>query len=534
MNRRMAQKAIVRGIALACGVALAAPSLALAQAGGGGTLRTFDSTFRSLNPAVQSGAATGVPGVQLFAGLVILDKNFKPQSYLATKWQISPDGLTYTFHLVPDAIFHDGKPITSEDVAFSLDIVKNNHPFGPTMFDTVTKVDTPDAHTIVIHVNKPTPGLMMSLCPLLMPVLPKHVYGDGQNIKTHPRNMQDVVGSGPFVLTENKPGERLILSRFDRFFVKDAPRLDRIAFQIVPDPLTRILMLEKGDMDYAAFADVRPSDAKRIAANKSLHLTTDGYSGIGFVDYLEVNLRKKPFDDVRVRKALAHAIDSGFIAKVLFAGQVKPGTGPLHSGHPFYTADVSHYKADLAKAAALLDEAGYKKGADGVRFSFVLDVPDWAISTFGPEADYIQPQLAKLGIKVEQRRSPDFATWAKRVAGWDYDATLNGSFNYPDPTIGVHRHFMCANIRNVIWSNTQAYCSKDVDDILQNATVEMDVAKRKALYADLQKKVTEDVAFIYMPEHFVSTIYRDGVKNMPDGAMGAISPWLRMEVGPRQ
>ena len=189
MNVRMAQKAIVRGIALACGVALAAPSPALAEAGGGGTMRTFDSTFRSLNPAVQSGAATGVPGVQLFAGLVTLDKNFKPQPYLAAKWEIAPDGLTYTFQRVPDAIFHDGKPITSEDVAFSLDIM---------------------------------------------------------------------------------------------------------------NPLTRILMLEKRDMDYAAFADVRPSDAKRIAANKALHLTTDSYSGIGFIDCLEVNLRKKPFDDVRV------------------------------------------------------------------------------------------------------------------------------------------------------------------------------------------------------------------------------------------
>lgn len=519
-------------LALVCGATLAFASGGVnAEPKRGGILKSFTSGYRTLNPGVQSGSATGIPGTQLFAGLVLTDKSFKPKPYLAKDWTISADGLTYTFHLVDGAVFHDGTPITSADVAFSLDVVKNNHPFGSSMFGNVTAVDTPDPHTAVIRLSKPTPGLMLSLEPVLLPIMPKHIYGDGQNLKTHPRNMQGLVGSGPFVLTENKPGERLVLSRFDKFFIKGKPYLDQITFQVVKDPLTRMLMLEKGELDLAGVSGMRPQDADRLSKEKGVHVTTKGYEAIGYVHYLEMNLRRKPFDDIRVRRALAHAIDSNFLAKVLFRGRTKAGTGPLHMGNPFYSPDVPNYKADLKLAEKLLDEAGLKKGPDGTRFAFTLDVPNWAIQTDGPVADYLRPQLAKIGIKVELRRAPDFGTWSKRISSFDYDATLNGSYNYPDPTIGVHRHFLCANIRNVVWANTEGYCNKDVDAILDKAASEMDFAKRKMLYADLQKKIVEDLVFIYLPQEYVTTVYRDTVKNPPLGAYGPMAPWFDVYLG---
>ena len=145
----------------------------------GGTLvMAIQTTPRHLNPAVQSGTATGQPGTQLFASLLRYDDGWEPQPYLAKSWDISDDGLTVTINLVENATFHDGKPITSEDVAFSIDTVKANHPFK-SMFAPVTAVETPDANTAIIKLSEPHPALMLAMSSQLLSIIPKHVYGDG-------------------------------------------------------------------------------------------------------------------------------------------------------------------------------------------------------------------------------------------------------------------------------------------------------------------------------------------------------------------
>ena len=508
---------------VALALSVGAAPVAHAEPKAGGTLTTFTSGYRTLNPAVQSGAATGGPGSQIFAGLVTVGQDYKIQPYLAKDWEVSADQLTVTFNLVSGAKFHDGAPITGEDVKFSLETVKANHPFGAAMFGNVGEIDVPSPETVVIHLNQPVPGLLLSMQPLLMPILPKHVYGDGQDMKTHPRNMENVVGSGPFKVEENNPAERLVLVKNEDFFIEGRPYLDKIVYPMVKDPLTRVLMLEKGEIDFAPFSGIRPTDVARIERAEGVNLTTDGYDAIGYVHYFEMNLRNEPFSNRDVREALAHAIDTGFLSKVIFGGKAVPGTGPLHTGNPFYSADVPMYEPDMDKAAAMLDAAGYPV-KDGVRFSFVLDVPSWAPQAHVPMAEYIQAQLEKLNIKVELRKAPDFGTWVQRISSWDYEATMNGSFNYPDPTIGVHRHFDCDNIKNVIWANTEGYCNPEVDKLLDAAAVEVDFDKRKALYAELQKTIQQDLVFIYMPQDFSATVYSDAVGNMPDTPFGALAP----------
>ncbi|SDW44431.1 peptide/nickel transport system substrate-binding protein [Albimonas donghaensis] len=506
--------------------ALGAPLAASAE----GTLTAFTSGYRSLNPGVQSGAATGVPGSQIFAGLVLIGADYGAEPYLATGWEVSEDGLTYTFRLVEGATFHDGAPITSADVAFSLDVVKANHPFGPAMFGKVETVETPDDLTAVFKLSEPAPGLLLSLQPLLMPILPRHVYGDGQEVKKHPRNMTDVVGSGPFKVEENNPAEKLILVKNEDFFIEGRPKLDRIVFPLVKDGLTRMLMVEKGEIDYAPFSGAKPTDAERLEEAGGVTVSKDGYGAVGYIHYLEMNLRDGPFADVKVRQALAMALDTGFVARVLFGGRAEVGTGPLHTGNPFYTADVPRLEPDMEKAAAMLDEAGYPAGSGGARFGFTLDVPSWALQSHGPMAEYIRAQLGKLGVSVELRRAPDFGTWVSRISSFDYEATLNGSFNYPDPVIGVHRHFDCDNIRNVIWSNTQGYCDPAMDALLDAAAVEQDFDVRKGIYAEIQQKAVADQVFIWMPEEFTTTILGARVEGAPDGAFGPLAPWDEMTV----
>ena len=208
---------------------LASAAMAAVIAGGqaaaeepvrGGTLvSVMGSNPRSLNGAVQSGIVTGYPAAQLFASPLRYDEDWTPQPYLAESWEISEDGLSVTLNLVKNAKFHDGEPITSEDIAFSVDVIKANHPFK-TMFAPVETVETPDEHTAILRLSQPHPALMLAMSGQLMSILPKHIYGDVpiEDVKSHPRNNENVVGSGPFKLVEFKSGEHVILERFDDMY----------------------------------------------------------------------------------------------------------------------------------------------------------------------------------------------------------------------------------------------------------------------------------------------------------------------------
>jgi peptide/nickel transport system substrate-binding protein len=495
-------------------------------------MRTNNTGFRTLNPAVQSGGATGVPGSQIFAGLVRIGDKYEPQPYLAESWTRAADGLSYTFKLNKSAKFHDGQPVTASDVAYSLDVVKTNHPFGTVMFGNVSAVETPDPLTVVVRLAKPTPWLLQSLHPLLMPVLPKHVYDDGKDIKTHPRNMQDVVGSGPFRVVENKVGEHLILERVKDYFITGRPNVDRIVAKITTDPVSSVLAMENGDIEYQPLAELNPREVRRLEANKNLIVTTKGYDAFGHVNYLELNLRKAPYSDKRVRQAISYAIDRKFITEKLFLGLADPAYGPIHSASPFFTKDLPHFDGNIDKAKNLLDEAGLKPDASGVRFTMVLDVPNWSTSHLGIIADYLRPQLKKAGIAVELRKSPDFGTWVSRVTGGEYDATMNGAWNYPDPVIGVHRLYLCSNIRKVIWSNTEGYCNEKVDALLNDAAVTDDPAARKALYGQFQKTAAEDVALVFLTEQKYITVINKRVQNYPIGVWGGLSPWDDLSIKP--
>ena len=514
-------------LCLAAG-ALALPSAAAEPKPGGTLVVAGAGGLRHLNPAVQSGPQAGL-GVQLFAGLVRLDDRFRPQPYLAERWEIAGDGLSYTFHLARGARFHDGVPVTSADVAFSLAAVKRHHPFGSAMFDAVDRVETPDPHTAVIRLGKPHPALMQALVPLLLPVIPKHVFGDGRDLRTHPMNAMPV-GSGPFRFREWVRGRHVIFERNDDFFIEGRPLLERIVVRFINEPSVRLLALEKGEVDYYPFAGLRFRDVLGIADNPALRVSTKGYEALGPLNYLEFNLRTPPFDDVRVRRAVAHAIDQDYMVNVLHGGLPHPGYGPLHHTSPFYTEGPDPYPVDLARAAALLDAAGHPPGADGLRFRVTLDYPPFHTDSLGTGAHYIKAQLKKVGIAIDLRAPADFAIWARRIGAWDYRLTLNTHWTYPDPAIGVHRIYLCGNVRKIVWSNTQGYCNERVDALLREAGATLDVDRRKALYREFQRIVTAELPLYFINEEPYVTVSHMSVRNPPETVWGPMQPldqvWL--------
>ena len=476
---------------------------------------------RHFNPALLSGSATIIPSVQIFASPLRFDADWNPQPYLAQSWEMAEDGLALTLHMVEGATFHDGVPITSEDVAFSVLTVQHYHPFK-TMFAPVTGVDTPDPLTAVIRLSHPHPAILLAMSPPFLPILPKHIYGDGQDLLTHPANLVPV-GSGPFKFVSYEPGKRLILERYEDYFIPGRPYLDRLEFWIDVDSASQVVAFERQSVHLTgSFIDF--PGLERLDKAEHLVLTRQGYEAIGPLNWLAFNLLREPLNDVRVRQGIAHTIDLDFITQYLHQGRSQRAPGPIAPDSLFYQTGLTDYTYDPDKAAQLFDQAGYPL-RDGTRFTLTLDYIPIIPNQQHDVAYYIQYQLNKVGIEVQVRDSASFPEWATRIGDWDFDMTVDSVYNWGDPVIGVHRTYMSDNIRQgVVWSNTQNYSNPRVDEILAQAAVELDFAKRKALYAEFQQIVTEELPIVWINVLPYHTIYNRGLGNPPLTIWGVHSP----------
>ena len=503
--------------------AVSAATLWRSAAADGGTLVMATTQVpRHFNGAVQSGLATAMASTQIFASPLRYDDNWNPKPYLAESWEVAPDGLSVTLKLVKNAVFHDGHPVTSEDVAFSIMTIKANHPFQ-TMLAAVDNVDTPDPYTAIIRLAHPHPALLLAMSPALMPILPKHIYGDGQDIKTHPANLNPI-GSGPYKLTEYKQGEYYTLEKFDKFFIPDRPKLDKIVVRILSDQNAALVSLERGDVNALPFVTgVR--DIERLEKMPSVTVTDKGFAAVGPLNWLAFNTKKKPLDDVRVRQAIAYASNRDFITSKLMGGKAAADTGPIAPGSPLDEPNVEKYKYDLAKSQELLDAAGYPKKPDGSRMTLTIDYIPGSDEQQRNVAEYLRSQLKRAGINLEVRAAADFPTWAQRVSSYDFDLTMDNVFNWGDPVIGVDRTYLSSNIRKgIIWSNTQQYSNPKVDELLVAAAKEIVPEKRKALYSEFQKIVVADAPIYFINATPFYNAFSKGLSGLPTTIWGMMSP----------
>lgn len=494
----------------------------------GGTLVIGSTqTPRHLNGTVQSGYATAVPGTQLNASPLLFDENFEPQPYLAESWEIADDGLSVTLNLVEGAVFHDGMPITSEDVAFSVITARDNHPFA-TMFAPVTSVDTPDPQTAVINLSQPHPAILLAMSPGLLPIIPKHIFDDGQDIKTHPRNTEDFVGSGPFKLVEYEAGSVIRMQRFDDFFIEGRPYLDEIVMEITPDPSTIVLGLENGSTHLSATLG-GSANTLRLQDNPDVIVTADGHEAIGQVNWLEFNLKDPILEKLEVRQAIAYAIDREFISDVIDQGLSFPVSTGIVEASPFHNPNSEKYDLNIEKAKELLTSAGYAEG----EINLTIDFLPPSGGTWNSYAEYVVQALEDIGINTELSVSPDFPTWAGRVASGDYQMTMNNVWNWGDPVIGVHRTYLTSNRQpppGVIWSNNSWYSNDVVDEILAEAGQELDQDARIALYAQFQDIVADEVPIYFLNTPPFWQAFQPSVQNPPTGIWGHMNPmhetWL--------
>jgi peptide/nickel transport system substrate-binding protein len=474
----------------------------------------------TLNQALNPDYTTTLPGSQIFASLLRFDAKGQPQPYLAKSWSWSADQKALTLKLVENGLFHDGTPITSKDVKFSLLTVKGLA--GKTSkLNQITEIRTPDATTVVVQLDRPAPSILLALSSPFLPVMPEHVYGQG-NIRTNPANTIGAVGSGPFKLVEFKAGQYVTLERFDKFFLGQ-PKLQRIVFKAGADLQTLVLGLERGEIDAIPYMyDWRL--VKRLSADARFTVTDEGYAGIGPLNNLMFNLRHKPLDDVRVRKAIAYAMDRPFIAKVLLGGTTTVAYSPLAPTTPYYTDKVETYPTDLKKAAALLDEAGLKVGPDGMRFKLTIYYPPGNVDYHKNGAEYTRSQLRKVGIDVDVR-STDFVSWLKALATGDFDMSMISLFNFGDPAFGVTPQYSSTNIQPLPYANNANYRNPVVDDLLEAGSVETDPVKRERIYAQFQKIAMDELPILPLTVLKFHTVTRKGLLGLPAGFWGTAAPY---------
>jgi peptide/nickel transport system substrate-binding protein len=482
----------------------------------GGTLVVAGGDPGPMNPAITSGGQTHPVTGQMFNGLVRLDRYFRAKPDLARSWSISKDGRTYTFRLAPNVRWHDGRPFTSADVKYSYEeVLFKLHPRTRTLAPYVERITTPSRNVVVFRLVARYSPFMAWLDEENGAIIPRHIYA-GTDPLTNPANLKPI-GTGPFKLESYAPGDRVVLVRNPDYFKPNLPRLDRIVYRNMPSAQAA-QAFEAGEVDLYMFPN--GPDALRFLGKPGVTVTERGREGYARVVPLILNLRRPPFDDVRVRQAMAYALDRDFIAKTAYAGVLGPAKSPLTKFIPWaYTKDVQQYPHDPARANALLDAAGLPL-RNGVRFrtSLIFD------AGFSRQADLIKSQLGAVGIAVDLRLM-DMASWVRRLyTEWDYDMGYTNFTHPPDPEIGWRRIYVCSNIVKVPFTNGAAYCNPSVDRLFDDAATELDEKKRGAIYKKIQKILARDVPVIPLADGIGPWIFRTNFQGYADlGSKGPLS-----------
>jgi peptide/nickel transport system substrate-binding protein len=448
---------------------------------------------------------------QPFNCLVSNDFNtgeWKPE--LAESWQISPDGLRVVFNLVRNATWHDGKPFTSADVKFSLLKVNPKYvSFAASFNESVKSIDTPDDYTVVINMKKPFPAMLspsIGIGGSGWSIVPKHLY-ENTDFDTNPYNVKPV-GTGAWKFEEWARGDHITFVRNEKYFKKGLPYLDKMIYKVIPATAARALAFEKGEVDFMWAMVLAYSDGARLMKDiqdgklpgKKVWLYP---SQSGSCDVLIFNLQPEGpafFKDVRVRKAIAYAIDQKKICDLVYYGTALPQLTPVSSAPAcrwYYDADSKQPAYDPSMANKLLDEAGYKKGPDGIRFKMRISVDSIGYPTHLKEGEIFKDLLKEVGIDLNIV-SLETAAWHDAVfTRWDFDTFVFPMSTGPDPML-VQQYYTGKGIRRVSWSNAGGYNNSKVNELFYASEVEMNRAKRADLVKQATKIMVEDQAAVWL------------------------------------
>jgi len=453
--------------------------------------------------------------------LLLFDWQFNPHPNLARAFEVSPDGLTYTFHLRPDVLWHDGVKFGARDVIFSMGtMLPQLNPRSKNAFAHIDQLSAKDGYTVEVRLKQPFSAFLLSLMASSAPMMPAHIY-EGTDFRTNPFNFKPV-GTGPFRFAEWKRGQYIHLARNEHYWKPGQPGLDSVYYRLCPAPEQRMVAMQTGAVDVAMADDIETVVNSRLVADPNLVARDDAYNGTGEIAVMELNQRRWPFSDRRFRAAFLHAVDREFLVKAINFGLGKVAHSPIPSTAPYHDDKVlTKYEYSPAKARALLDEMGLKPKLGGIRHRFgIMMIPDgggyWTRS-----CQYIKQALSEVGLDA-YLEAPDWPTQLRRSGNWEFDCDTNSYGEYGDPAIGTSRFYLTSNIRKgVPLTNLQGYSNPEVDALFARAAVAITRQEAQADYSRLQQILTHDVAMLWMFER-KPTLFHN--KRLTDVVMGPNGP----------
>lgn len=509
MNRFLILLLIV-GLLSGC----AGPQAAGQATGGGIITRAMTSEPALLDP--QGAASSGLNLVlpYIFDTLIFrhTDNTYKP--YLAEGWEVAPDGKAVTFKLRKGVTFHDGSPLNAAAVAFTFERFKKTGVKSPIYGEikAITAVQPLDELTVRFLLESPSAVFFSALSqPYAGIISPAAVQQAGDEFGRRP------VGTGLFKLEVWRPGTTIILERNPAYnwgppVVKNRgpANIDKLIFKIIPDANTQLAALQSGDVDVIFIND--PAHFQKLEADKNIKIyrwTADS------LIYLGYNCAKPPFQEVKVRQAISHAINKDEIIKMALGGLGQRADTFLPPTLLGYNPDLKRYGQDYdpARAKALLVEAGFVQGADGLwqrdgkRLEGVLltstRAPNEAIATV------IQSQLKVIGVAVEITRLDSTAVMKATTEG-RFDLLL-WRYDWNDPDV-LNMYLSSSRIKQ---TNRTAYSNKAVDSLLEQGRLELDPTKRKDIYYEVQKILLTEAPWLplYIPVEGIA------VRNRVQGAI---------------
>ena len=453
----------------------------------------------TLNPFLSADVAV-VPG--LFEPLVATDPSSgAPVPHLAERWEQSADGLTYTFHLRPGVLWHDGQPFTADDAKFTYQAILDPKTATPrrNWYEQVASFDVADPLTLVITLKAPYCAFLQNS--MQMAIVPKHLLGRSADLNSDAFNTARPVGTGPYRFVEWRHGDQLTLAANARYW-GGPPAIGQVIRKVTPSSSVLVSQLRSGEVD-VAMVDV--TDLPDLAGRPDVTLSAVdalSYDGVGY------NLANPLFADKRVRQALTCALDRDAMIRTVLHGEARPLDGPMPPASPYARADLPRYPFDPRRAAALLAAAGWQPGADGMLhrggrpFAFALLTPAGR-QKYSAAATVIQQQWKAVGVAAEIRTlDPNALTDVLRRH--QFDAFIQHWGFSLDPS---HRQ---------LWHSSQiqsgfnygAYRNATVDHLLDDglAVPGCDEQRRRDIYGRLQAIIADEqpYTFLWSPKNLVA------------------------------
>ncbi len=502
MSRRTLLATLTLPILVLFAASALTPAGAQAPKRGGRLVVGLSQDLPGLDPHPSTSTITYQVLGLVYQSLVDFDRDLGIRPVLAESWRVSPNGREWTFVLRKGVKFHNGRELTANDVKFTFERILDPKTAarGRGALSIIERVQAVDARTVRFHLARPSGAFLSRIAQTFQAVIPPEAVA-GESFKP--------IGTGPYQLVEWKTNERIELKRFPDYWEPGLPYLDELTLKPIPDGTVRLTALQTGD---AGMIQVIPLERlAELTQSPSKDYVVRQVRGGGGFSVVILNTKKPPFNDVRVRRAAALAVDKQEVVLGVWRGFGQP-INQLMPPNSAWSFKVPDRKPDVEQAKRLLAEAGV---ARGLRIAHTVG----QVANLVPAAQVFQAQLGRLGIDVSLEVM-DWAAYIKRQRAIDFVSTNTGFFPKGDPDDAYFRYFHSKGGANEL---SGGYANPTVDRLLEEAEATVDDRRRGELYAKFLEIVQDEVPVIITALGDAAMGWRAPVKGFEPHIIGILA-----------